>query len=119
MNERLTSFCAAIAETLLNRMRSPRFPQARACGARLACSWSSGHQRVPTDAEHHRHHHQHSQHRAHHRFLNSSASLLSGAGSWLSGGGRGDPELNDYVGSAGTAVTIAQRVIFRAGSVYT
>jgi hypothetical protein len=26
----------------------------------------------------------------------------------LSGGGRGDPELNDYVGSAGTAVTIAQ-----------
>ena len=46
-------------------------------------------------------------------------SLLSGAGSWLSGGGRGDPELNDYVGSAGTAVTIAQRVIFRAGSVYT
>ena len=45
--------------------------------------------------------------------------LLSGAGSWLSGGGRCDPELNDYVGSAGTAVTIAQRVIFRAGSVYT
>jgi hypothetical protein len=38
---------------------------------------------------------------------------------WLIGGGRGDPELNDYVGSAGTAVTIAQRVIFRAGSVYT
>jgi hypothetical protein len=35
------------------------------------------------------------------------------------GGGRGDPELNDYVGSAGTAVTIAQRVIFRAESVYT
>jgi hypothetical protein len=46
-------------------------------------------------------------------------SLLSGAGSWLSGGGRGDPELNDYVGSAGTAVTIAQRVIFRTRSVYT
>ena len=45
-------------------------------------------------------------------------SLLSGAGSWLSGGGRGDPELNDYVGSAGTAVTIAQRMIFRAGSAY-
>jgi hypothetical protein len=45
-------------------------------------------------------------------------SLLSGAGSWVSGG-RGDPELNDYVGSAGTAVTIAQRVIFRARSVYT
>ena len=52
-------------------------------------------------------------------FLNSSVSLLSGVGSWLSGGGRGDPELNDYVGSAGTAVTIAQRVIFRAESVYT
>jgi hypothetical protein len=34
-------------------------------------------------------------------------------------GGRGDPELNAYVGSAGTTVTIAQRVIFRAGSVYT
>ena len=31
----------------------------------------------------------------------------------------GDPELNDYVGSAGTAVTIARRVIFRAGWVYT
>jgi hypothetical protein len=45
--------------------------------------------------------------------------MLSGAGSWLSGGGRCDPELNDYVGSAGTAVTIAQRVIFRVGSVYT
>jgi hypothetical protein len=45
-------------------------------------------------------------------------SLLSGAGSWLSGGGRGDPELSDYVGSAGTAVTIAQRAIFRAGSMY-
>ena len=100
-------------------MRSPRLPQAHAGVARLTCSWSSGHQRVPTDAEHHRHHHQHSQHCAHHRFLNSSVSSLSGAGSWLSGGGRGDPELNDYVGSAGTAVTIAQRVIFRAGSVYT
>jgi hypothetical protein len=34
-------------------------------------------------------------------------------------GGRGDPELNAYVGSAGTAVTIAQRVIFSAWSVYT
>ena len=45
--------------------------------------------------------------------------MLAGAGSWLSGGGRCDPELNDYVGSAGTAVTIAQRVIFRAGPVYT
>jgi hypothetical protein len=30
----------------------------------------------------------------------------------LSGGGRGDPELNDYVGSVGTAATIAQRLIF-------
>jgi hypothetical protein len=108
-----------MAETLLNQKRSPRLPQAHAGGARLTFSWSSGHQRVPTDAEHHRHHHQHSQHCAHHRFLNSSVSLLSGAGSWLSGGGRGDPERNDYVGSAGTAVTIAQRVIFRAGSVYT
>ena len=84
----------------------------------FTCSWSSVHQHVPTDAEHHRHHHQHSQHCAHHRFLNSSVSLLSGAGSWLSGGGRGDPELNYYVGSAGTAVTIDQRVIFRAGPVY-
>jgi hypothetical protein len=46
-------------------------------------------------------------------------SLLSGAGSWSSGGGRGDPEFNNYVGSTGTAVTIDQRVIFRAGSVYT
>jgi hypothetical protein len=46
-------------------------------------------------------------------------SLLSGAGSWLSGGGRGDPELNDYVGSDGTAVTIAQRAIYSAGSAYT
>jgi len=46
-------------------------------------------------------------------------SLLSGAGSWLSGGGRGDPELNDYVRSAGNAVAITQGVIFRAGSVYT
>ena len=46
-------------------------------------------------------------------------SLLSGAGSWLSGGGRGDPERNNYVGSAGTTVTIARRVIYRAGSVYT
>jgi hypothetical protein len=45
--------------------------------------------------------------------------LLSGAGSWLSGGGRGDPELYDNVGSAGTAVAIDQRVIFRARSVYT
>jgi len=45
-------------------------------------------------------------------------SLLSGAGSWLSGGGRGGPELNDYVRSAGNAVTITQGVIFRAGSVY-
>jgi hypothetical protein len=43
--------------------------------------------------------------------------LLSGAGSWLSYCGRGDPEINDYVGSAGTTVTIAQRLIFRAGSV--
>jgi hypothetical protein len=45
--------------------------------------------------------------------------MLYGAGSGLSGGGRGDPELNDYVGSAGTAVTIGQRLIYRAGSVYT
>jgi hypothetical protein len=52
-------------------------------------------------------------------FLNSSVSMLYGAGSGLSGGGRGDPELNDYVGSAGTAVTIGQRLIYRAGSVYT
>jgi len=37
----------------------------------------------------------------------------------LNGGGRGDPELNDYVDSAGTAATIARRVIFRPGSVYT
>jgi hypothetical protein len=37
----------------------------------------------------------------------------------LSGGGRGDEELNTYVGSVGIAVTIAQRVIFRARSVYT
>jgi hypothetical protein len=48
----------------------------------VACSWSSVHQHVPTDAEHHsRHHHQHSQRCAHHRFLNSSVSLLSNAGS--------------------------------------
>jgi len=85
----------------------------------FACSWSSVHQHVPTNAERHRHHQQHSQRCAHHRFLNSAVSMLSGAGSWLSGGGRCDPELNDYVGSAGTAVTIAQRVIFRVGSVYT
>jgi hypothetical protein len=45
----------------------------------------------------------------------SSLSLLSDAGSPLSGDGRGDPELNEYVGSAGTAVTIAQRAIYRAG----
>jgi hypothetical protein len=83
----------------------------------IACSWSSGHQYVSADAEHrHRHHHQHSQHCAHHRFLNFSV-LLSGAGSWL-GDGRGDPELNAYVGSAGRTVTIARRVIFRVGSVY-
>jgi hypothetical protein len=31
-----------------------------------------------------------------------SLMRLSGAGSWLNGGGRSDPELNDYVGSAGT-----------------
>jgi len=42
--------------------------------------------------------------------------LLSGAGSWLSFGGRGDPSANDYVGSAGNTVTIAQCLIFRAGS---
>jgi hypothetical protein len=36
-------------------------------------------------------------------FLNSLYRLLSGAGSWLRGGGLGDLELNDYVGSAGTA----------------
>jgi hypothetical protein len=83
----------------------------------LACSCASGHQHVPTDAEHHRHHHQHSQQCAHHRFLNSSVESLAGAGLWLSGGGRGDPELNEYVRSAGTTVTIAQRLIFRAGSV--
>jgi hypothetical protein len=77
------------------------------------------HQHVTADAEHHRHHHQHAQHCAHLRFSQFLVSLLSGAGSWLSGGGRGDPELNDYVGSAGTAVTIALRVIFRARSVYT
>jgi hypothetical protein len=98
-------------------MRSPELPQAHAGGARLACSWSSGHQRVPTDAEHHRHHHQHSQQCAHHRFLNSCVSSLADAGLWLSGGGRGNPELNEYVGSAGTTVTIAQRLIFRSGSV--
>jgi hypothetical protein len=70
----------------------------------FVCSWSSIHQHVPTDAEHHRrHHHQHSEHCAHHRFLNSAVSLLSGAGAWLSGGGCGDPELNDYIGGAGTA----------------
>ena len=69
------SYCPAIAVTLLNRMPPPRLPQTHAGGARLTCSWSSGHQRVPTDAEHHRHHHQHSQHCAHHRFLNSSVSL--------------------------------------------
>jgi hypothetical protein len=78
----------------------------------FACSWSSVHQHVPTDAEHRRNHHQHSQHCAHHRFLDSSVSLLSGAGSGLSGRGCGDPELTDYVGRAGTAVTIAQRLIF-------
>jgi hypothetical protein len=95
----------------------------RGAGARhvvdFASSWSSVHQHVPADAEHDRRHHQHSQRCAHHRFLNSSVSLLSGAGSWSGGGGRGDPEFNNYVGSAGTAVTIDQRVIFRAGSVYT
>jgi hypothetical protein len=42
--------------------------------------------------------------------------LPSGAGSWLSYGGRGDPSANDYVGSAGNTVTIAQCLIFRAGS---
>jgi hypothetical protein len=41
-------------------------------------------------------------------------SLLSAAGSGLSGRGRGDPELNDYVGSAGIADTIAWRAIFKA-----
>jgi hypothetical protein len=30
--------------------------------------------------------------------------LLSGAGSWLICGGHGNPELNDYVGTARTAV---------------
>ena len=33
---------------------------------RFACSWPSGHQRVPTDAEHDRHHDQHSQQHARH-----------------------------------------------------
>ena len=42
--------------------------------------------------------------------------LPSGAGSWLSFGGRGVPSANDYVGSAGNTVTIAQCLIFRAGS---
>jgi len=40
-------------------------------------SWPSGHQRVATDAEHHRHHHQHSQHCAHHRFPDSSCVRCS------------------------------------------
>jgi hypothetical protein len=52
-------------------------------------------------------------------FSQFALSLLSGAGAWLSCGDRGDPELNDYVGSAGSADTIAQWVIFRAGWVYT
>lgn len=83
------------------------------------CSWPSVRQHVLADAEHHWDLHQRSQYCAHHRFLNSSVSLLFGAGSRSSGGGRGDPELNHYVGIAGTAVTIGQRVIFRAVPVYT
>jgi hypothetical protein len=37
----------------------------------------------------------------------------------LGGGGRGDPELNDYDGSAGTPVTIGGGMIFKAGAAYT
>jgi hypothetical protein len=36
----------------------------------------------------------------------------------LSGGGHDDPELNDYVGSAGTPVTIDTGMIFKAGAGY-
>jgi hypothetical protein len=45
--------------------------------------------------------------------LSIPLSLLSVAASWLSGGGRDDPGLNDYIGSSGTAVTIGQRMIFK------
>jgi hypothetical protein len=84
-------------------MGCPRLPQSPGCVARWGCSWSSGHQDVPTDTEHHRHHHQHSQHCAHHLCLDSAVSSLADVGFGWSDGGRGDPELNDYVGTVGTA----------------
>jgi hypothetical protein len=40
-------------------------------------------------------------------FLDSDVSSLADVGFWCSGGCRGDPELNNYGGTVGTAASIA------------
>lgn len=83
----------------------------------IACSWPPGHHHVPTEAENHRHHQQHSQHCAHHDVLNPSEPDLSGPGSWLRDAVTAIRSYY-YGGSADPVLTIAQRVIFSAGSAY-
>ena len=78
--------------------------------AHSASSWPSEHQRIPTEAEHH-------------SIINNipktvliiafpnSSMFCHRRRFLLNGGGRGDPKLDDYVGSAATAVTIGHWLI--------